>query len=221
MGRHGEPKQGNREGGAGSTERNGHQQGGNSIDWGPPGSNRHGPRAIPLGPVPARCPAPHGLGPGRGTGPREPGRPQLGRHPTWALALLPRITPGLDLGRVLAMATLHDGPECLSGDLPRVAARALPAGAKAQMEVLARELLEPLGPVAHAAWQEFAAQETREARFVKGCDRVQLALEVLRLARAGLGDLGPFVQGLDPGQTFEFEPLTVLWRQILAELHPA
>ncbi|MEZ6020088.1 MAG: HD domain-containing protein [Planctomycetota bacterium] len=105
-----------------------------------------------------------------------------------ALALLPRVTPGLDLGRVLAMATLHDGPECLSGG-PAAGGRPRPAGWGQGPDggVLARELLEPLGPVAHAAWREFAAQETREARFVKGCDRVQLALEVLRLARAGLG----------------------------------
>lgn len=60
----------------------------------------------------------------------------------WLLA--PRL-PEVDAGRAVGMALLHDLAEVRFGDLPRVAARYLPAGAKATAETAAEaELLAPL-----------------------------------------------------------------------------
>lgn len=136
-----------------------------------------------------------------------------------ALALAPRVAPPLDLGRVLAMALVHDAPEARTGDLPRAAAEHLPAGAKAAMEDgIARELLGGLGPTALAAWAEYRAAETREARFVKVCDGLQLGVRLLGYVRAGRGGLGEFRDGLERLDAREFPPAEVFRQRLLEEL---
>jgi putative hydrolase of HD superfamily len=136
-----------------------------------------------------------------------------------ALALAPRVAPALDLGRVLAMLLVHDAPEALSGDIPRKAGGALPAGAKAAMEgTLARELVEPLGGVAMSAWSEYLAGETREARFARLCDRLQLGVRLVGYERAGARGLEEFRAGLEALECGEFAPAEELRREILAAL---
>ncbi|QDV09749.1 5'-nucleotidase [Planctomycetes bacterium Poly30] len=122
-----------------------------------------------------------------------------------ALALAPQVRPALDLGRVLAMALVHDAPEALSGDLPRPAARHLPAGAKKAMEAsLAREILWPLSAAAADAYSEFSDQGTREARFVKKCDQLQLGVRLLAYELGGRRGLEEFWDGLVLEDTQEF-----------------
>lgn len=136
-----------------------------------------------------------------------------------ALALAPRVEPGLDLGRVLAMLLVHDAPEALSGDIPRIAGQALPAGAKAAMEgTLARELITPLGAPASDAWSEYRAGETREARFAHLCDRLQLGVRLVGYERAGHGGLEEFRAGLAELDCGEFAPAEELRTEILAAL---
>ncbi len=116
-----------------------------------------------------------------------------------ALSLAPRVAPGLDLGRVLSMAVVHDAAEAVTGDLPLPAARHLPAGAKHAMEQsVAQTLLGPLSGTALAAFEDYIRQDTREARFVKQCDRVQLGVRLLAYERAGQSGLDEFWGGLTP-----------------------
>lgn len=136
-----------------------------------------------------------------------------------ALALVPRIQPELDLGRVLAMAVLHDAPEARTGDLPRRASIHLPPGAKRTMEDgAAGELLEGLGETALDAWNELRAAETREARFVKVCDALQLGVRLLGYVRTGRRGLGEFRSGLEELDASEFPPAEALRVAILAGL---
>lgn len=135
-----------------------------------------------------------------------------------ALALSPQVSPGLDLGRVLAMALVHDAPEAITGDLPQPASRRLPAGAKEAMEAsAARELLGPLSTAAADAYSEYIDQGTREARFVKACDRVQLGVRLLAYELAGRRRLDEFWDGLSPEKHSEFGPVQAL----LVALHTA
>ncbi len=116
-----------------------------------------------------------------------------------ALGLAPQITPALDLGRVLSMALVHDAPEAVTGDLPLPVAKFLPEGAKHAMErCVAPPLLGPLSDAALSAFEEFLQQDTREARFVKQCDRIQLGVRLLAYETSGRRGLDEFWGGLGP-----------------------
>jgi putative hydrolase of HD superfamily len=133
------------------------------------------------------------------------------------LALGSRTEPGLDLGRALALAVLHDVPEVMTGDLPRSASRLLPAGAKAHMEAAAaRELLGPLSPAALELWNEYATRSSREARFVRVCDRLQLGLRLVAYVRAGRRGLDEFRATVAELDASEFPAAAALKAEILA-----
>ena len=103
------------------------------------------------------------------------------------LALAPSIA-GIDVRRALELAIVHDLAELRLGDLPRTAARYLPAGAKKAAERAAlEEILAPLGERGSALTAEYEAAETPEARLVKGCDKLQLMLKVAVYQRWGTG----------------------------------
>jgi len=133
------------------------------------------------------------------------------------LALGPRVRPELALDRAVALAVLHDAPEALLTDLPRRAAELFPAGAKAAAEERAAErLLAPLSGAAAERHAEFRAQETREARFVRLCDRLHLGVRWIGYRREGAGDLADFRSGLEALDCREFEPCGELRAEILA-----
>ena len=133
-----------------------------------------------------------------------------------ALALSPQVEPPLELGRVLAMALVHDAPEAGSGDLPRPAAIHLPEGAKKQMEdALAGEVLAPLSGPATEAWAEYSAQETREARFVALCDSLQMGVRWVGYQRAGWRGLGNFEAHFSALDCREFPAAEALRQEIL------
>ena len=82
----------------------------------------------------------------------------------------------------------------------------------------AAELLGPLSDHAALLWDEVRAGKTREARFVKLCDRLQLGIELVALLRAGRRGLEEFeatVRGLDCA---EFEAVDGLRLEILGAL---
>lgn len=96
----------------------------------------------------------------------------------WALG---RRIDGVDAGRAVAIALVHDLAEARLGDLPRTAARLLPEGAKDAAEAAALAEMVPDGALADDAGEllaEYAAAGTPEARLVKACDKLQLMLKV-------------------------------------------
>ena len=136
-----------------------------------------------------------------------------------ALALGPAVEPALDVDRAVSLAVLHDAPEALLTDLPRSASSLLPAGAKGQAEARAAErLLAPLSSAALEREAEYRAQETREARFVRLCDKLQLGVRLLGYVRAGARGLEDFRTGLENLEAGEFAPCEKLRLQLLAAL---
>lgn len=134
-----------------------------------------------------------------------------------ALALGPRVRPALDVEHAVALALVHDVPEALLTDLPRAAAELLPAGAKAEAERRAAErLLGPLSPEALALAREFAAGETREARFARLCDKLHLGVRWAGYVREGARGLAEFRAGLVELACGEFTPCAELRDEILA-----
>jgi 5'-deoxynucleotidase YfbR-like HD superfamily hydrolase len=134
------------------------------------------------------------------------------------LALAPRVRPELAVDRALALALVHDAPEALTGDLPRVAADLLPEGAKRTAEAAAAERLFATNPLALERWREYRERRTREARFVAVCDRLQLGVRLVAYRRAGVGGLDEFRDGLEALACDGFEPAEELRQELLAAL---
>lgn len=131
-----------------------------------------------------------------------------------ALTLAPRVQPALALDRAVTLAVVHDVPEALLTDLPRVAAELLPPGAKAEAERRAATRL--LNPEGQLLFQEYRLAETREARFVRLCDKLQLGLRWLGYLREGVRGLEEFRPGLAALDCSEFAPCAELRAELLA-----
>ena len=114
-------------------------------------------------------------------------------HTTFLVWALAAEEPDLDRTRAVELALVHDLAEARTGDLPRTAAGYLPDGAKARAErTIVRDLLGPLGERAEALVAEYQARETREARFVAACDKLQLLIKANVYETWGTGNLGEF-----------------------------
>ena len=136
----------------------------------------------------------------------------------WALA--PRVE-ALDMLRALELAVVHDLAEVRLGDLPRTAARYLPDGAKhAAEEAALAELLAPLGDRAAALYREYRAKQTREARFVAACDKLQLMIKVTLYEGWGAGGLGEFWDNAENFPDDEFAPVASLVAELRARRTP-
>jgi len=105
------------------------------------------------------------------------------------LALLP---DDLDRERALTYAVLHDLPEVRVGDL--TPSDGVSKADKARREHDAMAALckgLPRGAALLAAWETYEAQADPEARFVRQCDRLDMALQAIAYARS---------QNLDPSE---------------------
>ncbi|MDP8225451.1 MAG: HD domain-containing protein [Candidatus Lernaella stagnicola] len=106
----------------------------------------------------------------------------------WAMLLADRIA-GADTLKALRMALLHELGEIKLTDVPKIAEKYLPAGAKEQAETaIANELLDILGGDGEAfkeMFAEFQAAESLEARIVRAADKLQMMLKVLRYEMDG------------------------------------
>ena len=107
-------------------------------------------------------------------------RENAGEH-AWHVALIAvllaeEVEPRPDMARVLGMIAIHDVIEIESGDTFAFDEAGLLTQA-AREEAAARRIFgslpADLGARLHALWREFEAQETAEARFAMGCDRLQ------------------------------------------------
>jgi putative hydrolase of HD superfamily len=133
------------------------------------------------------------------------------------LALGARIAPPIDVERALALVLVHDAPEALIGDLPRTAAALLPAGAKAAAEERAAgEILPQISGFAHERFLEYRAGATREARFARVCDRLQLGVKLAAYHRSGRRGLEEFAATIAALDCSEFPPAVELQREILS-----
>jgi len=97
-----------------------------------------------------------------------------------ALTLAEMSDEELDHGRLLSMAVLHDLSEAEVSDIPRLAVRYLPDGAKNEAEAQAlAEMLDGL-PVAHgwtAIMDDYKNEASAEARLVRDADRLEFLLQ--------------------------------------------
>lgn len=135
------------------------------------------------------------------------------------LALGARIEPPLDVDHACRLAVLHDVPEALLGDLPRAASELLPSGAKREAERRAAErLLAPFGAGLERAIDELAEQRTRESRFVRACDRLQLGLRLLGYLRAGARADRQFRDWIAAQELAEFPPCAQLQSELVSAI---
>jgi putative hydrolase of HD superfamily len=108
----------------------------------------------------------------------------------WTLG--PRIE-GIDVGRAVEIALVHDLAELRIGDLPRTSSHYFPEGAKQVAEAAAMaDVLAPLPERALRLYEEYQQAATPEARLVKACDKLQLMLKVAVYERWGTGALAEF-----------------------------
>jgi len=134
------------------------------------------------------------------------------------LALGPRIEPPIDVERCLCLALVHDAPEALLGDLPKSAAELLPKGAKREAEEkAARKVLGGLSPLALELFAEHGSQATRESRFARLCDRLQMGVRMIGYSRIGVRGLEEFAATIRALDCSEFEPAAALREEILAD----
>lgn len=138
---------------------------------------------------------------------------------TLALFLSDAI-PGLDRGRLLAMALLHDMAEVLIGDLPMTAHHLLDDGIKHQAERRAiLELLHglPQAPLYLELWDEYTRRDTREARLLKQLDRLEMLIQALAYERAGSRNMAEFWEDAHNGWSTEFPLVCNLAAQLITE----
>lgn len=135
------------------------------------------------------------------------------------LALAPEVDPPLDVDRAIALTVIHDSPEAWTGDLPKHASEALPSGAKSALEARAADaLLSGLSQTARERHEEYVGSESREARFVKLCDKLQLGVQLLIYRRAGKTGLDDFIETLRGLDTSAFSPVARFHTELLSEL---
>jgi putative hydrolases of HD superfamily len=112
------------------------------------------------------------------------GRPESTAEHSWRLALFALVLKDelgdMDFAKVLMLCLVHDLGEALHGDVP--ATEAADPAAKSERE--RRDLAALLAPLPKAArerlmalWEEYEADSTPEARFVKGLDKLETMVQ--------------------------------------------
>ena len=112
---------------------------------------------------------------------------------SWGVAWLVTVLlpPGLDRGRALTYAVLHDLAEVRTGDI--TPHDGVSAASKAEREDRAMiSLTEALPPHLYATWHAYEAQSDEEARFVRQLDRLDMAIQAV--AYQEHGDLREFLR---------------------------
>ena len=132
----------------------------------------------------------------------------------WALS---QREPDLDPLHALGLALIHDVAEVRLGDLPRTASRYLAREVKHAAERAAmQEILAPLGKRGVQLYDEYSRGETREARFVKACDKLQLMLKVSLYEGWGEGGLSEFWENPENFPDRGFETVDTVFDELQA-----
>ena len=93
---------------------------------------------------------------------------------SWGMAILAlRLAPNdIDLTKVLSMCLVHDLPEVIVGDLT-------PHDDTTNKAELEHNAMKQLAPEWLALFEEYEAGESREARFVKQIDKLDMGLQAI------------------------------------------
>jgi len=143
-------------------------------------------------------------------------------HTTFLVLAVGKKIEGLNLGRALEIALLHDLAESRLGDLPRTAAAYFPAGVKASAErKILEDLLAPL-PGCAETLQEYQNGSSREAKLVATCDKLQLLIKAFAYARTGQLGMAEFFTGIEQFDDAGFGTVRELVEELRLrlELHP-
>jgi putative hydrolase of HD superfamily len=132
-----------------------------------------------------------------------------------ALTLAQVIDEPLELGKLLALAALHDLPEALTTDIPTPAWRFLPPGIKTGVEHMAMQEMLTDTPFAASwmvLWEELHAGETAEAQLVHDADKLEMMLQAwVYEQQFGNRHLAEFWA---KPQTFHFAPAQAIYEEI-------
>ena len=103
---------------------------------------------------------------------------------------------GLDSGRAMRLALLHDLPESVVGDSTpdERSGKAKSSLETRAMEDIVRELPKELGELYLGAWREYLEGKTEEARLVRQLDKLEMAIQGWEYSRSRR----------DPSETREF-----------------
>lgn len=104
----------------------------------------------------------------------------------------------LDMGKLLAIALLHDLAESVLTDLPKRSTDLIGQGVKHAAEARAMKRLMagiPNGTRHEALWQEYGAAATPEARLVRDADKLEMVHQALCYELGGQRNLQDFWQG--------------------------
>ena len=117
---------------------------------------------------------------------------------------------GIDKNKALRMALVHELGECRVGDIAFPALEFLKGKSEAEQKAV-QAVLAPLGPVADGyriLFEEFEKNETREAKFVRAIDKLDMLLTAAEYERTGFTALRDFWEN---AVTFEcFGPFPAL-----------
>lgn len=97
--------------------------------------------------------------------------------------VMAKLSPGVDLARLLSMCLLHDLPEARTGDLNAVQKKYVQADEEKAVSDLAGTL--PFGDEMTELMAEFNRRETREALLAHDADQLAFILDLKALADTG------------------------------------
>ena len=107
---------------------------------------------------------------------------------SWGMAILAlRLAPNdIDLTKVLSMCLVHDLPEVIVGDLT-------PHDDTSNKVELEHDAMKQLAPDWLALFEEYEAGESKEARFVKQIDKLDMGLQAILYQNEQDLDLSEFL----------------------------
>ena len=122
-----------------------------------------------------------------------PGRFESVAEHSWSVALLallaaPDLPDGLDRLRLLELALVHDLGEAISGDVPAPSQQSgddRTARERRDLATLTAALPADLRDRIRSLWDEYAAAETPEARYLKGLDKIETVTHQATAPQAG------------------------------------